>query len=123
MNEMLHERRQFTAVCTSSDMAAIGIMRALREHGLCVPADVSVVGCDDVQQASYTDPPLTTIHTPYDAMSAASFRLLQHLIDPRKWPEPVLDVGYTLVVRASTGPAPPAPLGTLRSRKGGKQAP
>lgn len=121
MLTLLDEGHRPTAICTSADLAAIGIMRALRERGLRVPQDVSVVGCDDLQLASYTDPPLTTIHTPYAEMTAATFRLLLHLIDPRKWPEPVLESGHRLVVRASTGPAPhgaaaPVP---LRGEKGG----
>jgi len=101
---LLAAHRYPTAICTSSDLAAIGILRALREQGLRVPKDVSVVGCDDLQLASYTDPPLTTIHTPYAAAAQANFRLLLHLIDSRKWPEPLLDAEYTLVVRESTGP-------------------
>lgn len=123
MSEMLDEGRRFTAVCTSSDLAAIGIMRALREHGLRVPADVSIVGCDDVQQASYTDPPLTTIHTPYAEITAANFHLLLHLIDPHKWPEPVVEVGHTFVVRTSTGPAPTAHARSGRTEKGGIRTP
>jgi DNA-binding LacI/PurR family transcriptional regulator len=107
MTEMLDEGYRPTAVCTSADLAAIGIMRALREHGLRIPDEVSVVGCDDIKQASYTDPPLATIHTPYAEITAASFRLLQHLIDPRRWQEPMLEVGHTLVMRASVA-APPA---------------
>lgn len=108
MGELLDAGQRVTAVCTSSDLAAMGILRALREHGLTIPGDVSVVGCDDIAQASYTEPPLTTIHTPAVEMVHAMFGLLRHLMDPSQHAEMLLDASYALVVRQSTGPAPQA---------------
>ncbi len=106
--EILDGGRPPTAICALTDLIAIGVLRALRERGLRVPEDVSVLGCDDILQASYTAPPLTTIHTPYEAISAGVLKLVQHLIDPEIGEEPLPQPGitYTLVERASTGPAP-----------------
>lgn len=106
--EMLAEGYRPTAVLASSDMVALGVLRALREWGFNVPADVSVVGCDDVWEAAYTDPPLTTLRAPYEAVCAAGLGLLRHLIDPEDRSEAVCEMGHELVIRASTGPAPEA---------------
>ena len=53
-----------TAILAMSDAMAIGAMRALRDLGLDVPGDVSVVGFDDIDLALHVDPPLTTVHQP-----------------------------------------------------------
>jgi|ERR1035441_2727091 LacI family transcriptional regulator len=50
-----------TAVIASNDLTAIGAMRAIRQWGLRVPEDISVVGFDDIQMAEFTEPPLTTV--------------------------------------------------------------
>jgi len=65
-----------TAVLAMSDAMAIGAMRAARELGLRVPADVSIVGFDDVDVAKYTDPPLTTVHQPIRRKGEEAVRLL-----------------------------------------------
>ena len=97
-----------TAVCTSSDLAAIGIMRAARDAGLRIPDDISIIGCDDIREANYLEPPLTTIHTPFAAASVAALSLLRHLMEPDTTDEPNLDLTHSLVIRGSTGPAPRA---------------
>lgn len=95
-----------TAICASSDMVALGVLRALHERGLDVPRDVSVVGHDGITHSAYTVPPLTTLQTPYEAWCRTALALLRHLIDPDRRPEPVCSEEFTLVVRGSTGPAP-----------------
>jgi LacI family transcriptional regulator len=113
-HELFDEGQKPTAICTLNDFTALGVLKALTDRGLRVPADVSVVGCDDILQASYTHPPLTTIHTPIEKISQHVLRHLQQLIHSKKGEEPVqidetvstADIRYTLVERASTGPAP-----------------
>jgi DNA-binding LacI/PurR family transcriptional regulator len=61
MDELLARRPDATAVACYNDLTAIGAIRSLRAHGRSVPRDVSVVGFDDLDLASYVDPPLTTI--------------------------------------------------------------
>ncbi len=64
MRRILSSRRAFSAVFATNDLMAMGAIAALREAGLRVPEDVSVVGVDDIPLAAYTDPPLTTVAIP-----------------------------------------------------------
>lgn len=65
-----------TAIVAASDMMALGAIRAVREHGLRVPDDVSVVGYDDTSLMRFTDPPLTTVRQPVERISAQATELL-----------------------------------------------
>ncbi len=96
-----------TAVLAMSDAMAIGAMRAVRGHGLAVPGDVSVVGFDDIDIASSTDPPLTTIHQPIRRKGEEAVRMLMAVIhgDEHRVPER-RQLETRLVIRASTGPPP-----------------
>ena len=58
---LLAEGLRVTAVVCYNDLTAIGVMRALREAGVRVPKDMSVVGCDDIAAASWVSPTLTTL--------------------------------------------------------------
>lgn len=58
---LLARGERFDAICAASDLIAIGAMRALREHGLQVPADVAVTGFDDIPLAGSVSPSLTTV--------------------------------------------------------------
>jgi LacI family transcriptional regulator len=109
-------RRDFTAVVCFNDISAIGCIRALHDGGLRVPADVSVVGFDDIQSASYHVPSLTTIRQPLQTIGAlAAATLLKKMADE---PQPdLLYVEPELMVRESTGPAPSAPAETSKTRK------
>src|ERR1700733_4332588 len=63
-NELIQRGADFTAIVCFNDVSAIGAIRACRDHGLQVPADVSVVGFDDIQGAAFHNPSLTTIRQP-----------------------------------------------------------
>jgi DNA-binding LacI/PurR family transcriptional regulator len=67
---------EVTAVFTANDHLALGLLRALSEHGRRVPQDVSIVGFDDVPEAAYFTPPLSTVRPDFDAVAAASLELL-----------------------------------------------
>jgi LacI family transcriptional regulator len=67
-----------TALLASNDLTAIGAMDAIRQHGLSIPADISVIGFDDIQLSAYTQPPLTTVHVPRGEVAATAFRSLFH---------------------------------------------
>jgi DNA-binding LacI/PurR family transcriptional regulator len=81
MQSLLARRVQFSAVFAHNDQMAIGSIRALREVGLRVPQDVSVVGYDDIPVALYFDPPLTTIRQPMREVGAVATRLLIEAVD------------------------------------------
>lgn len=104
--ELLASGDRPTAICASSDMVALGVLRAVHELGLDVPGDISVAGHDGVTHSAYTTPPLTTVQTPYEAWCRAALALLRHLIVSSERPEPVCNEEFTLIVRGSTGPPP-----------------
>lgn len=67
MEELLKGTERPTAVFTASDALAFGAMKAIKNHGLLIPEDVSVIGFNDTEMAAYITPALTTIHAPaYD---------------------------------------------------------
>src|SRR4029079_11599821 len=96
--------RRPRAILAMSDAVAIGAIRALRDRGLAVPADVSVVGFDDIELAEATDTPLTTVHQPLRGKRAASGRLLLAGLSGEPV-EPAQRLATRLVVRKSTAPA------------------
>lgn len=71
----------FTALVTGTDGMAMGALRALREHGLRVPADVSVVSFDNAELAAYTEPPLTTVEFKFARQDEMVVKYLIELID------------------------------------------
>ena len=97
----------FTALVCYDDIAAIGAIRAIREHGLRVPEDISVVGFDDIEGASYFTPGLTTIRQPLQQMgTVAAHTLLKHIRGLETFPN-VTPILPELMIRESTC-APPA---------------
>jgi LacI family transcriptional regulator len=96
-----------TAIFAANDAMAIGVISALREAGKRVPADISVVGFDDVPLAQYLNPPLTSVHVPIDEMGdRAANRLIAAIAGeamPRRRHE---RIPTQLVVRASCGHPP-----------------
>jgi DNA-binding LacI/PurR family transcriptional regulator len=96
-----------TAVLCMSDVMATGIVWAAREVGLRVPEDLSIVGFDDLDVASHSDPPLTTVHQPIRAKGEEAARLLLRMIahpDAERPEHKTLDT--RLIIRASTAVAP-----------------
>ncbi|WP_433191328.1 LacI family DNA-binding transcriptional regulator [Actinoallomurus sp. CA-150999] len=96
--------RGCTAICCGSDMMAIGAIRAARQRGLRVPADVSVIGFDDSPLMAYVDPPLTTVRQPVRDMALVAVRSLLDEIQGVGAPHTELVFRPELVVRSSTGP-------------------
>ena len=92
-----------TAVYAANDQMALGVLRAMGEHGRRVPQDVSVVGTDDMPEAGYLSPPLTTVGQHFDRVGRRSVEvLLAEIEGTDAGLETVLQPD--LVVRASTGP-------------------
>lgn len=101
---LLAERQDVTAIVASSDMMAIGILRALREYRLRVPDDISLVGFDDIDLCLFTDPPLTTVRQDGPSLGEAVVRQLLALIRREGLPLAPLVLPTQLVVRASACP-------------------
>lgn len=103
--QRLAEDPDVTAVFAANDQMALGVVRALDEAGRAVPGDVSVVGFDDIPEAGYVVPPLTTVRQDFAAVGRECLTQLMALIDGRAARSVVIQPD--LVVRAST--APPRP--------------
>jgi LacI family transcriptional regulator len=84
MNSILESGSIFTAVFVASDNVAIGAKAALREKGMHIPDDVSLVGFDDIPWAKYSDPPLTTVQLPAESLAQSACTLLLDLVNNKK---------------------------------------
>jgi LacI family transcriptional regulator len=114
-NELLDSGVHFTALVCYNDLAAIGAIRAFMDHGLRVPEDISVVGFDDIQGASYHNPSLTTIHQPLQQIGVTAARiLLQRIRGQATFPDTV-PIMPELVIRESTCPPSPRRTGWKRN--------
>jgi DNA-binding LacI/PurR family transcriptional regulator len=101
--QMLARMPEVTAVFAANDHLALGILRALAEHGRRVPDDVSIVGFDDVPEAEYFWPPLTTVRQDFETLARAALELLAGQLRGEP-PGQSRTVPVELVVRASTRP-------------------
>jgi LacI family repressor for deo operon, udp, cdd, tsx, nupC, and nupG len=106
MRELLARGTAFTALFAQNDRMAIGALRALREAGVQVPGDVSVIGFDDMPLASYFDPPLTTIRQDTFTMGQKAAHLLMKAVEQPGNPSQHLRMPGELVIRRSTGRGP-----------------
>ncbi len=104
MQELLKQRPRPTAVFSSNDSLAIGAAHAIREAGLRVPEDVSIVGVDDLDLSRFLNPPLTTVQQPVAQMARIGIDMLLRLIRDEPLDTPHMTLSPSLIVRASTGP-------------------
>ncbi|HKB94065.1 MAG TPA: LacI family DNA-binding transcriptional regulator [Gaiellaceae bacterium] len=95
-----------TAIFAGNDNLAIGAIQAARARGIGVPGDVSIVGFDDVEQATVVTPQLTTIRQPLAEMGRMAVSMLVRLLERQRFETLHVELGTRLVVRDST--APPA---------------
>ncbi|MDT4905059.1 MAG: hypothetical protein QOH52_3075 [Pseudonocardiales bacterium] len=104
-----------TGIICASDPLALGAIRAVRRRGLSVPDDISVVGFDDSAFMNCTDPPLTTVRQPIEAIGRAAVALLTGAMEGAKIAADELFYEPELVVRGSTARAR-APVASLPAR-------
>lgn len=106
MDELLDLAPRPAAVFVASDTVALGALQTLRRRGLSVPADIGLVGFDDIPLAEYVDPPLTTIRLPAHGLGWGAAEMLVRLIagdEPIRNPQVLLET--ELVIRESCGAA------------------
>jgi len=105
---LLERGQPFTAIFAFNDLAAIGAITVLREAGIEVPAQVSVIGFDDILSASTNNPPLTTVRQPLQEMGRAAASTLLQMIHSEKgeWPKHPIRVLPALIERQSTAASP-----------------
>jgi len=103
--QLLARKQPFTALFAYNDISAIGSMWAIREAGLRVPEDISVVGFDDISGAAYANPGLTTVRQPLVRMGQIAAQTVVDQIEGRGEYVQEIAIEPEFVVRESTGPA------------------
>jgi DNA-binding LacI/PurR family transcriptional regulator len=105
--QLLAADPRVTAVLCGNDDLALGVTRAMHEAGRPIPGSVSVVGFDDIPQAEFFTPALTTVRLDFDDLGRAAFAALQEQtgVTPADTPRPRPE----LIVRESSGPPPQTP--------------
>ena len=112
--DLLKRRPDLTAIMASDDLTAFGAMDAIKDAGLRVGEDVSVIGFDDIPMASSVYPALTTIRQPMIRMGETAVELLVALLEDRAPINLHREFGTELVIRQSTGKP------SLRAQHSGK---
>lgn len=104
MRSLLQSGRSFTAAFIASDTVLIGAKGALREAGLHIPEDISLVGFDDIIWAKYSDPPLTTVHLPAFSLGKQACTMLAQILNNQTIAQKNLILPTELMVRNSCRP-------------------
>jgi LacI family transcriptional regulator len=100
--QLLQLTHRPNAIFSCNDMMAIGVLRAAAELGLCIPDDLQVVGFDDIELASYTHPPLSTVAQPKKEIGETSVRLLLERINNNNLPARREILPTKLILRKTT---------------------
>ena len=101
MNSLLEKAQDLTAVFVASDVVAFGAMSAIREHGLRIPRDISLIGFDDVLMSRYMHPSLTTVQLPVVELARRASEMVVELINGEQPDEPQVLLSANLIVRNS----------------------
>jgi LacI family transcriptional regulator len=99
---LVERQPNLTGLFAQNDLMAIGALSALRRAGRKVPEDCAVVGCDDIDMAPYTTPPLTTVHVPFYETGAEAMRLLLGMVSDGAVSERDVVLPVHLIVRGSS---------------------
>jgi DNA-binding LacI/PurR family transcriptional regulator len=110
------DTEKVTAILCGNDTMALGVLRALAERGLHVPDDVSVVGFDDIPEAGYYTPPLTTVRQDFGEVGRQALNVLVDRMSGADDAGPRVRVSPVLVERQSA--APPGARTTARGHRG-----
>lgn len=107
MNKLLDLEDRPTAVIAAYDYIAFGVIKSIREHGLSIPEDISVIGRDDVKECDYLDIPLTTI-SPYskDLCEIITDELFDKIESRNNQPTKTVKVSAQLLKRSTVAKAP-----------------
>lgn len=105
MTSILSQPEIPTAVVTANDLTAIGALRAAHEHGLRIPEDISIAGCDDIEMSGIVYPPLTTLRISRKEYASMLLEALSTDGEDLTQPGRQFTLSTRLVIRQSTGPA------------------
>ena len=101
---LLQLDRPPTAVFAASDEIALGVYEAVRQQALRVPEDLSIVGFDDLPQARWASPPLTTVRQPLAEMGVFAVQSVLRLLNDGLLESPKVELATEIVIRESTAP-------------------
>jgi LacI family transcriptional regulator len=104
MSRLLEHKMRPTAVIASNDLTAIGAIGAIFEHGFSIPRDISLIGFDDIELSSFTQPALTTVRLSRQEIAKMAFRALYNTYQSGAIKGTEYVIQPTLIVRKSTGP-------------------
>ncbi|EKN4689915.1 LacI family DNA-binding transcriptional regulator [Yersinia ruckeri] len=114
VRSLLRDNVDFTAILVASDQMALGVLRALHEHDIAIPSEVSVIGYDDTADSAYFHPPLTTVRQDFRLLGEKSLSQLISLLGDENPLRPTSQVLATeLVLRHTTSP----PSGLLKKQR------
>ncbi len=102
MQSLLQSRKDFSAVFVASDIVALGALSAIHDAGLQVPGDISVVGFDDIPEAAYFYPGLTSVHVPANEIALKSCQFLIRLMKGETPENRSINIPTQLIPRGST---------------------
>lgn len=102
--KLLQNRADITAIYCINDLTAIGAIRAIKEAGLRIPEDISVISIDDIATSQYISPMLTTIHIPVEAMGQMTAKVLIDRIESGHSLPMVVKLPFYMAHRESCGP-------------------
>ena len=120
--QLLERKEKFTALFAYNDISAIGAIWALRDSGLRVPDDISVMGFDDIPAAGFNTPRLTTVRQPLERMGQIAAKTLVDRIEGREEFVAEIAIEPEFVVRASTAPAATVNARSAAATMGGQAA-
>lgn len=107
-----------TAIFAANDLSAMGVYDAVRDRGLSIPQDISVIGFDDIPQAARLHPPLTTVRQPLVEMGRTAVRILLDIINAPDRPLERVVLDTALIIRESCQPPrQPAAAGRVQLRR------
>jgi LacI family transcriptional regulator len=102
MRGLLLSKHQHTAIFAATDELAFGAIRALKDYGISVPNEVSVIGFDDIDISNFMVPRLTTIRQPIQEMGERAVQMLNRLISGKTVPKNKVLLEHRLIIREST---------------------
>ncbi|MDF2820254.1 MAG: LacI family transcriptional regulator [Clostridiales bacterium] len=101
VKDYLRKERTVTALFCANDLTAIGAMKAIKEHGLTIPSDISIISIDDIDTAQYVSPMLTTVRVPMEELGKMTAKILIDRIENGKNLSMKVELPFSIAVRES----------------------
>lgn len=101
VKEFLKKKTDLTAFFCGNDLTAIGVMKAIKEHGLHVPNDISIMSIDDIDTAQYVSPMLTTVRVPTEELGKMTAKILIDRIENGKNLPMKVELPFHIITRES----------------------